>query len=137
VPLVIAGVAAFVFVVFVIGPLFRFVMVAPNVNEEVLCAAISVYLLFAVAWSFLYTIVGHWDPNAFVFTVPAETGNVMVGFTAIYFSLVSLTTIGFGDIIPLSNVARMLVLLEAIIGMFYMTIMIARLVSLYSSGKSA
>ena len=53
------------------------------------------------------------------------------------FALVSLTTIGFGDIIPLSNIARMLVLLEAIIGMFYMTIMIARLVSLYSSHKPA
>jgi hypothetical protein len=128
-------IAAFIFVTFVIGHLFRFVMTAPKVNTEVLCAAISVYLLLAVLWSFLYTLVARFDPDAFAFTLAAEVGKTMSGFTAIYFSFESITTIAFGDIMPVSNVARMLVMLEAITGMFYMTIMIARLVGLYSSEK--
>jgi len=129
--------AAFVFVGFVIAHLFRFVMTAPTVDSEVLCAAISVYLLLAVLWSFLYTLVAHFDPDAFAFTLDAERSRSMSGFTAIYFSFEAITTIAFGDVMPVSNIARMLVLLEAVTGMFYMTIMIARLVSLYSSGQKS
>jgi hypothetical protein len=128
--------AAFIFVSFVIWHLFRFVMTAPTVDTEVLCAAISAYLLLGVLWSFLYTLVAHFDPDAFAFTLAAERNRSMSGFTAIYFSFESITTIAFGDILPVSNFARMLVLLEAVTGMFYMTIMIARLVGLYSSEKS-
>lgn len=135
VPLALSHLASFVFVVYVIMHLFRYVMTAPSVNEEVIYAAVSVYLLIAVAWAFLYRQLAHFDPNAFAFTVPNAAGNEMQGFTAMYYSVGSLSSVSFGDIVPVSNVARMLVLLEAVVGLFYMTIMIARLVSLYSSGK--
>ena len=136
VPLEPSLVAAFVFVAFVVVHLFRFVMSATEVNSEVLCAAISVYLLFAVAWSFLYTIVAAFDPSAFAFTASSRADNTMRGFTALYFSIEALTTIAFGDILPVSNVARMLALVEGTTGIFYMAILVARLVGLYSSGKS-
>jgi voltage-gated potassium channel len=135
VPLGLSHLASFVFVVFVIMHLFRFVMTAPSVNEEVIYAAVSVYLLIAVAWAFLFRMLAHADPDAFAFTVPQATGNKMQGFTAMYYSVGSLSSVSFGDIMPVSNVARMLVLLEAVVGLFYMTIMIARLVSLYTSSK--
>jgi hypothetical protein len=125
--------AAIAFVAFVIAHLFRFVISAPEVNAEVLCAAISIYLLFAVAWAFLYTLLARWDPNAFVFTDPAADKPLLSGFTALYFSVQILTTITFGDILPRSNNARMMSLVEATAGVFYMAILIARLVGLYTS----
>lgn len=126
--------AAIVFVAFVIWRLFRFVIGAPTVNAEVLCAAISIYLLFAVAWAYLYTLLAHWNAQAFAYTQP---GIVAMGsFTALYFSVQVLTTITFGDIMPASNISRMAVLIEAAVGVFYMAILIARLVGLYASQAS-
>jgi ion channel len=126
-------ISAIVFVVFVAWHLLRFVMTAPTVTPEVLYAAISIYLLIAVAWAFLYQLVATFDPAAFAFTLPAEAGDQMVGFTAVYFSAQTLTTIAFGDIVPVTNVARMLALFEAATGMFYMTMLVARLVAVYSA----
>jgi len=57
----------------------------------------------------------------------------MRGVNSFYFSFATLCTIGYGDIVPVSGVARMLAILEAVVGMFYMTMLIARLVALYSS----
>jgi hypothetical protein len=77
--------------------------------------------------------LGRLDPNSFVFTLGPKSGQSMNGFTGLYFSFITLSTVGYGDIIPLSEVARMLAILEAMFGMFYMALLIARLVSLYSS----
>jgi uncharacterized membrane protein len=57
----------------------------------------------------------------------------MNSHNALYFSFVTLCTVGYGDIVPLSLMARMLSILEAITGLFYMTVLVARLVALYSS----
>jgi len=57
----------------------------------------------------------------------------MRGFRSLYFSYATLTTVGYGDIIPVSGGARMLAIAEAIAGMFYVTLTIARLVALYYS----
>jgi hypothetical protein len=77
------------------------------------------------------------NPNAFSFTTRSGTAPVMAGFTAIYFSFTTLMTVGYGDITPAADVARMLALLEAMTGTFFVGVMIARLVSLYSaSGQS-
>ena len=56
----------------------------------------------------------------------------MSGFTAIYFSFITLATLGYGDITPVADVARMLAMLEAMTGTLFVGVMIARLVSLYS-----
>jgi len=103
-------VAAIVFVSFVIVHLFRFVITAPRVNSEVICAGICIYLLFAVAWAFIYTLLSRWQPNAFEFSNSTEGDAGLAGFTAMYFSVQILTTITFGDILPATNVARMLAL---------------------------
>ena len=57
----------------------------------------------------------------------------MIGFNSLYFSFTTLSTIGFGDIVPVSGASRMLAILEAIVGMFYVTMLVARLVSIYSA----
>jgi hypothetical protein len=125
--------AGLLFIGFVIVELLRFIVYAPRVDSEVLCAAVAGYLLSGLAWSLAYTLLDRLDPNAFAFSLNLKNSQSMNGFTGLYFSFITLSTIGYGDIVPVSEVARMLVIVEAIFGMFYMTLLIARLVSLYSS----
>lgn len=91
--------------------------------------AVAVYLLLALTWSFAYSLVGSLDPNAF-----AESGvpNAVETDTHryMYFSFVTLTTLGLGDILPMSPAARLLVILESTVGQLFPVILIARLVSL-------
>jgi hypothetical protein len=133
VPVDIGLVLSAVFVLFVVAHLFRFVIVATVINGEVLCASIAVYLLFAILWSLLYTLLARWDPNAFSFTVPRDALATMSGFMSLYYSIQILTTLAFGDILPVSNLARMMAIVEAGVGIFYLAILVARLVGLYST----
>jgi hypothetical protein len=124
---------ALVFIVFLIGNLLHFILRARHVNAEVLCAGISIYLLLGTAWMFAYLLVSDFSPGAFAFTAGPETGQALNGFNAYYFSFITLTTVGFGDIVPISHTARMLAATEATTGTLFMAVLIARLVSLYSS----
>jgi len=125
------------FTAFVVMNLLRFIMRAPRVEAEVLCAAISAYLMLGLLWSLAYLMVGELSPAAFSFSSGPEAGRTMDTFNAFYFSFVTLSTVGFGDVTPVSKVARTLSVLEAITGMFYVTMLIARLVTLYSPGGNA
>jgi hypothetical protein len=129
--------AGLLFIGFVVVQLLRFIVYAPRVDSEVLCAAVAAYLLSGLAWSLAYALLERVDPNSFVFTIGPKSSQSMNGFTGLYFSFITLTTVGYGDIIPSSGVARMLVIVEAMFGMFYTALLIARLVSLYSSPEAA
>ncbi len=129
--------ARLVFVGFVVACLLGFILRAPRVNSEVLCAGISIYLLLGMLWAFAYVVVGGLAPDAFAFSVPAGASHSMAGFNAFYFSFITLTTVGYGDVTPVSELARMLAILEAMTGTLFVGILIARLVSLYSSAGSA
>lgn len=125
------------FLVVVTASLLRFVLRAKRVDAEVLCAGISVYLIFGLLWGLAYTLVAQVNPNAFSFSTPSGIEAPMSGFTSIYFSFTTLATLGYGDITPVTNVARMLAMIEAMTGTLFVGVMIARLVSLYSaSGQS-
>jgi voltage-gated potassium channel len=125
--------AGLLFIGFVVVQLLRFIVYAPRVDSEVLCAAIAGYLLSGLAWSLAYALLDRLDPTSFAFTLAPKSGRTMDGFTSLYFSFVTLSTVGYGDIIPVSEMARMLAMVEAMFGMFYVSLLIARLVSLYSS----
>src|SRR4029077_17552781 len=104
------------------------------VNTEVLCASISAYLMLGLLWTVAYWLVGPAAPKSFALkTRPKET---MSGFNAFYFSFIPLSTVGYGDIPPVSRIARWLAATEAMTGLLYVTVVIARLVSLYSTPKS-
>jgi len=127
-------VAGLALIAFVVANLLRFVLRAPSVNTEVLCASISAYLMLGLLWTVAYWLVAQVNPNAFGFnTGPKET---MGGFNAFYFSFITLSTVGYGDITPVSRIARWLAATEAMVGLLYVTVLIARLVSLYSTPKS-
>lgn len=125
--------AGLLFIGFVVIQLLRFIVYAPRVDSEVLCAAVAGYLLSGLAWSFAYSLLGRLDPSSFVFTLGPKSDQSMNVFTGLYFSFITLSTVGYGDIVPVSSVARMLAIVEAMFGMFYVTLLISRLVSLYSS----
>jgi hypothetical protein len=127
--------AAIVFLAFVTLRLFYFILTAPRVDSEVICAAVAVYLILGLIWGFAYSMVAGLNPKAFAFTVAADPNPAMIRFQSLYFSFVTLTTVGYGDIVPVSKAARVLAMTEAIAGMFFGTILIARLVTLYSSDQ--
>ena len=126
-------VAAAAFFAFVIARLLTFIVRAPRVDANVLCAGVSGFLMLALLWVPAYAAVARLNPHAF--TLPAVPGApaTLDGFSAFYFSVITLCTVGYGDITPVSRVARMLAMTEAITGLFYMAVLISRLVSVYSS----
>src|SRR5437773_2973879 len=129
-------VAALILIGFVIANLLRFVLRAPSVNTEVLCASISAYLMLGLMWTMAYWLVDQLTPGgAFSFNTNTGTRS-MNGFTGFYFSFITLSTVGYGDITPVSRIARWLAAMEAMTGLLYVAVLIARLVALYSSPKS-
>jgi hypothetical protein len=129
-------VGALLLIIFVVWHLLRFVLHAPSVDVDVLCASISAYLMLGLIWTIAYWLVDEIVPNAFSFNTTAGAKESMRGFNAFYFSFVTLSTVGYGDITPVSKVARMLAAMEAMTGLLYVAVLIARLVALYSSPKS-
>jgi hypothetical protein len=127
--------AGLVLIAFVVANLLRFVLRAPSVNVEVLCASISAYLMLGLLWTLAYWLVDQLTPGAFAFNTNEGRQSIR-GFNAFYFSFVTLSTVGYGDITPISKVARMLAAMEAMTGLLYVAVLIARLVALYSSPKS-
>jgi hypothetical protein len=126
---------AIAFLGVVIASLLGFVLRAKRVDANVLCAGISVYLILGLLWGLAYTFVAQVNPNAFSFNTRSGTAAMMSGFTAIYFSFTTLMTVGYGDITPVADAARMLAMLEAMTGTLFVGVMIARLVSLYSATR--
>ncbi len=104
-----------------------------NVTADTIARAVSAYLLLGIVWMGLYAVVYHLDHDAFVFSNPDMMGSVRNGIWRqfLYFSYVTMTTLGYGDITPNSSSAQALVMVECIIGPMYLTILVARLVALY------
>ncbi len=133
VPAWIFPVLALLFAGFVVLHLFQFIFRSPKVNSEVVCAGIAGYLMLALMWAMAYDFVGQLDPHAFVFSVGPSASQVMKGFTALYFSCVTICTVGYGDIVPVTGASRMLAMAEGMTGTLFMAVLIARLVALYST----
>ena len=96
-----------------------------------IAGAIAVYLLIGLMWSFLYHFIALQSPEAF--KLPASLGTYTADTlqsNLLYFSFVTLTTLGYGDILAVHPLARMLVMLEALTGQLFPAILLARLVSL-------
>src|SRR6184192_1428155 len=136
IPPVVFLVSGLILIAFVVGHLLRYILRAPSVNTEVLCASISAYLMLGLIWTMAYWLVDQLTPGgAFSFNTNAGPQSIN-GFNAFYFSFITLSTVGYGDITPVSRIARWLAAMEAMTGLLYVAVLIARLVSLYSSPKS-
>jgi len=101
------------------------------VNAHRIAGSVAVYLLIGVIWESLYLIVALQASNAFVFPPYMATEDPhVVQAKLLYFSFITLTSVGFGDIVPVHPVAQTLAMLEALIGQLFPAILLARLVSL-------
>jgi len=130
-----------IFFLFVLVVLMRNVIQFDDVDLDTIYGAMSTYLLIGVTWSFFYAMVEISSPGAFNFgLLTAQAGDsaargALHFFT--YYSLVTLSTLGYGDITPLSPFARSLSALEAITGQLFIAITIARLVGTHIAQKRA
>lgn len=128
-----------VFLIFVISVILRSILSRDDVTVDVIFGAINVYLLIGVTWTFIYAIVEISNPGSFNFgelrTDPS--GSVRHGELRFfsYFSLVTLSTLGYGDITPATAMARSLASLEAVVGQLYIAVLIARLVGMHIAQK--
>lgn len=97
-----------------------------------LVGALCIYLLLGVVWAILFTFVGLFDPAAFQYAGTSDACEHLL-----YYSFVTLTTLGYGDITPVHSVARTLAFLEAVIGQLFIAVLIAGLVGRYVAGLRA
>ncbi len=97
-----------------------------NVTADMIMAGASEYVLIGVLWASLYSLIETAYPGSFSFAGPKDRS----GF--LYFSFVTLTTTGYGDLLPVSVQARSLAMLEQLTGQLFIAITVARLVSLYT-----
>lgn len=107
---------------------------AREVNGDVLAGAVCVYLLIGLIWSYLFLLVEIYSPGSFNFTQGDARLQLWIAkefYPFFYLSLVTMTTIGYGDMTPVSTAARTLASVEGIIGQVYLTILVARLVGMH------
>jgi hypothetical protein len=124
------------FVLFVTLSQLRSLLKQREVTSETICSAVSVYLLLGLTWTFVYALLSLMHPESFAgFTAVKSTQTELQHIFPIlgYFSLTTLSTIGFGDITPLTLQARYAAVAEGICGQFYMAILVARLVGIQMS----
>jgi len=112
--------------------LFSYLHNSRSISLAELNTAVSIYLLLGATWAALYGVIENLHPGSF------QLGGHVTDRQSdlIYFSLVTLTTIGYGDIVPLTGEARMLAALEGVTGVLYIAITVAILVSGYRRTSS-
>jgi len=108
----------------------RFVLRSSAITIEHLYAALSAYLLMGVFLGVLYWSLEEVLPGSLVVSGGAASQPIKLA-QGIYFSFITLATVGYGDMVPGNDMVRGLAVVEAIAGQFYLAVMIARLMSLY------
>ena len=130
---VITLLAMFVFLLLATFNAFRQIAVGNDISPNRIVGAVCVYLLLGVIWSIAYTVLEYMQPGSFKGLTELVSSAWNVDW--IYFSFVTITTLGYGDITPLTQTARSLTVAEAIVGQFYIAVLVAGLVSAYISSK--
>lgn len=126
------GLLALFFGLTVVG-LFSYLKNAHSVSGAQLYTAVSIYLLLGMQWFALYMTMDAINPGAFLrnnMTIIQRQSDLL------YFSLVTLSTIGYGDVVPINGEARMLAALEGVTGVLYVAITVALLVNAYRQQAS-
>jgi hypothetical protein len=115
----------------VLGALFAYVMRREVMTTDKLWGAAAAFLLIGILWSGFYDVAQYIAPASFMLQgQPAELDLT----NRIYFSFTVLTSTGFGDISPVSDIAKILCVLEQITGVLFLTVIIARLAGIYMPG---
>jgi hypothetical protein len=118
---------------FAVISILKYLFTEETVTRQTISAAVAVYLLLALMWSFIYRLIENLYPGSFAV---AQDKLVDAANIYLYFSLVTITTLGYGDITPVGSQAVSLAVLEAITGQIYLVVVVAWFVGLYVSRKS-
>lgn len=115
------------------------VLAARQIVFDMICGALCVFVLFGMCWANLFTLLERLAPGSFAidfgrYHVDAAADPLAAAGVFTYYSFVTLTTVGYGDIVPASATARWLVWVEAVFGQFYMAVFVSRLIGLQVSG---
>ena len=116
------GIAFFVFIIVII---LKFIFSQDEITKNLIAGAAVVYLLMAMIWTYAYRVVEMIQPGSFSI---AQGHSLEHQFSFLYYSFVTLTTLGYGDIFPITTAAKACAILEAVIGQLYLVITIAWLV---------
>jgi hypothetical protein len=128
---VIAAFLISIFYLYVFVIVLAYVIKGAEATIDKVLGAISIYLLIGFAWASFYNIVFFFQPEAFSVTnshLPVA-GRLQPDF--VYFSFITLLTVGYGDFRPVAGIARSLAMLEGVVGVLYVGVFISRLLSLY------
>lgn len=117
---------------FVIVCLFRYVLQDEVMTLDELFAAGSLYAMLAFVFAYLYSAIEYLAPGSFYINASNNPDGVFSWFEMLYFSFTCLTSVGFGEITPVSDHARSLVMIQQLIGVLYLAIVISRLISMQS-----
>jgi voltage-gated potassium channel len=127
------GLCGMAFMAIIIVAILRHIFLQQDVSADLIAGAIVAYLLMAVMWAFIYYLLEAVHPGSF--NLPTGTLPTQPGLFR-YFSLVTITTVGYGDITPVTPSARAFANLEAVVGQLYLVILVSWLVGTYVSRKS-
>lgn len=125
------------FLGFIIFSLCRLIFTAKKINMNLVYGATCIYILLGIAWAILFALIDYFVPTAFSGidgSVFSQGHLDLLTFrfeNLLYFSYVTLTTLGYGDIIPLAPGVKFLSIIEAITGQLYIGTVIARILGLY------
>jgi hypothetical protein len=121
----------FVFDVFVVVVIFRHVFAYERPNSETIFGALCIYLLIGFSFASLYEMISAVQPGAFYLDPLTNLHKVPDRFDCVYYSFGSMTALGTSGITPVSNQARSLSVIEAILGILYLAVLISRLMAAY------
>ena len=127
------------FLGYVVVVVLKFLFSGNRVTLNVICASLCIYLLLGVLWANVYSLLDVLEPESFAFIVAEDgaAGSMRFGgetsIFPLYYSFVTMTTLGYGDIVPTSSPARMFAAIEALVGQLYLAVLVARLVGLHIS----
>jgi voltage-gated potassium channel len=112
--------------------IFRYLFETEDISADMLYAAVCLYFIVGMIWAMIYVLIEMYHPGSF--QLDADLNNTRAVFgELLYFSYVTISTLGYGDMAPLTRIARSWATIEAIIGQFYLAFVVARLVSLYAT----
>jgi hypothetical protein len=114
---------------FIITLILKFIFNEDEIKGDLIAGAAAVYLLLAIAWAYAYRAIGVIQPGSFAI---ADAQNITQSLS-LYFSFVTITTLGYGDIFPVTTAAKSCAILEAVVGQLYLVITIAWLVGVHVS----
>ena len=116
------------FLFMVVYNVLRAIIQAEAVSLDIVAGGVAVYLMLALIWAVTFGVIEYHAPGSFTFS---DGPGLTVWNQLLYFSLTTITTLGYGDIHPLTPLAQIWSTLEAATGVIYMAVLMARLVSLY------